>query len=117
MIDSLRDDQRPGDEVYFAADVMSDVCPSRRVLDLIADKWTMLVLPALHQGPWRISELMRAIGGVSQKMLTQTLRELERNGFIERRDPATGRLQADSPRTLACRADPGSGPLGGKAFS
>ncbi len=69
-----------------SADVMSEVCPSRRVLALIADKWTMLILPALLQGPRRNNELMRAVGGVSQKMLTQTLRELERNGLIERRD-------------------------------
>jgi DNA-binding HxlR family transcriptional regulator len=68
------------------ADVMSEMCPSRRVLALIADKWTMLILPALHNGPRRNNELMRAVGGISQKMLTQTLRELERNGLIERRD-------------------------------
>ncbi len=68
------------------ADVMCEVCPSRRVLALIADKWTMLILPALQDGPRRNAELMRAVGGVSQKMLTQTLRELERNGLIERRD-------------------------------
>lgn len=69
-----------------SADVMSEICPSRRVLALIADKWTMLILPALQEGPRRNSELMRAVGGVSQKMLTQTLRELERNGLIERHD-------------------------------
>jgi DNA-binding HxlR family transcriptional regulator len=69
-----------------SADVMSEICPSRRVLALIADKWTMLILPALQDGPRRNAELMRAVGGVSQKMLTQTLRELERNGLIERRD-------------------------------
>ncbi len=68
------------------ADVMCELCPSRKVLELIADKWTMLILPALHSGPRRNSELMRLIGGISQKMLTQTLRELERNGFVERRD-------------------------------
>ena len=55
------------------ADVMSEICPSRRVLALIADKWTMLILPALQDGPRRNAELMRAVGGVSQKMLTQTL--------------------------------------------
>ena len=70
----------------LSGDVMTDACPSRRVLELIADKWTMLILPALAKGPRRNSELMRAVGGVSQKMLTQTLRELERNGLIERRD-------------------------------
>ncbi len=69
-----------------SADVMCEICPSRRVLALIADKWTMLILPALQDGPRRNAELMRAVGGVSQKMLTQTLRELERNGLIERHD-------------------------------
>jgi DNA-binding HxlR family transcriptional regulator len=72
--------------VAAGADVMSQVCPSRRVLALIADKWTMLILPALQDGPRRNAELMRAVGGVSQKMLTQTLRDLERNGLIERHD-------------------------------
>ena len=70
----------------IGADVMSEICPSRRVLALIADKWTMLILPALQDGPRRNAELMRAVGGVSQKMLTQTLRDLERNGLIERHD-------------------------------
>lgn len=68
------------------ADVMSEVCPSRRVLALVADKWSLLILPALRDGPHRNNELMRSIGGISQKMLTQTLRDLERNGFVERRD-------------------------------
>jgi len=65
---------------------MSGVCPSRRILDLIADKWTMLILPALRSGPKRNNEILRSVDGISQKMLTQTLRNLERNGFIERRD-------------------------------
>jgi DNA-binding HxlR family transcriptional regulator len=65
---------------------MSELCPSRRILELIADKWTMLILSALDDGPRRNYELMRIVCGISQKMLTQTLRELERNGFVERRD-------------------------------
>jgi DNA-binding HxlR family transcriptional regulator len=76
----------PNGPELAGADVMCEVCPSRRVLALIADKWTMLILPALQDGPRRNSELMRAVGGVSQKMLTQTLRDLERNGLIERHD-------------------------------
>jgi DNA-binding HxlR family transcriptional regulator len=76
----------PDGPEFPGPDVMSEICPSRRVLALIADKWTMLILPALQDGPRRNSELMRAVGGVSQKMLTQTLRELERNGLIERHD-------------------------------
>ena len=69
-----------------AGNVMDELCPSRRVLERIADKWTMLILPALRDGPRRNNELMRMVGGISQKMLTQTLRELARNGFVERRD-------------------------------
>lgn len=68
------------------ADVYAQACPSRAVLELIADKWTLLILPALRQGRRRNGDLMRVIGGVSQKMLTQTLRELERNGLVNRID-------------------------------
>lgn len=66
--------------------VYAETCPSRAVLELIADKWTLLILPALRGGPMRNGDLMRHIGGVSQKMLTQTLRELERNGLVVRHD-------------------------------
>ena len=68
--------------------VYTQACPSRAILELIADKWTLLILPALRRGPMRNGDLMRLIGGVSQKMLTQTLRELERNGLVERIDYA-----------------------------
>jgi DNA-binding HxlR family transcriptional regulator len=68
------------------SELMNEACPSRRVVELIADKWTMLILPALQDGPRRNNELMRAVGAISQKMLTHTLRELERNGLIERCD-------------------------------
>lgn len=68
------------------ADVYAEACPSRAILELIADKWTLLILPALRKGPVRNGDLMRIIGGVSQKMLTQTLRELERNGLVVRND-------------------------------
>lgn len=66
--------------------VYSAACPSRRLLELIADKWSVLILPALSAGPLRNGELLRRIDGVSQKMLTQTLRELERNGLVTRHD-------------------------------
>ena len=59
-------------------------CPSRQVLELIADKWTALVFYALEPGPRRFAELRRTIEGISQKMLTQTLRDLERNGLVAR---------------------------------
>jgi DNA-binding HxlR family transcriptional regulator len=63
-------------------DQTSDV---RQILDLIADKWTALIILALSRGTKRYSELHRTIGGVSQKMLTQTLRGLESSGLVNRK--------------------------------
>jgi DNA-binding HxlR family transcriptional regulator len=58
---------------------------SRAVLDLIADKWTAIAVHALAGGTKRHSELMRVIGGISAKVLTQTLRGLEKDGLVERK--------------------------------
>ena len=60
-------------------------CPSRVALDPIADKWAVLVAACLVDGPKRHSWLRHQIGGISGKMLTRTLRELERAGLVERR--------------------------------
>ena len=68
-----------------AADVYSARCPSRAALALIADKWAVLVAGCLVDGPKRHSWLRHQIGGISGKMLTRTLRELERAGLVERR--------------------------------
>lgn len=79
-------------------DAFLAACPSRKLLDRIADKWVTLILAALGSGgspqpgvgcageprPMRYSELLRLLAGVSQKMLTQTLRSLERDGLITR---------------------------------
>ena len=59
-------------------------CPTRIVLDRIADKWTVLVLGLLYSGPVRFNQLRRAIDGMTQKMLSQTLKGLERDGLIAR---------------------------------
>ena len=64
-------------------------CPSRQLLDRISDKWVTLVLCALEERPQRYSQLARTIAGVSQKMLTQTLRTLERDGMLTRSVTAT----------------------------
>jgi DNA-binding HxlR family transcriptional regulator len=64
--------------------VMYAQCPSRLVLDRIADKWTALVIQVLARGTMRYAQLQREIGGISQKMLTQTLRSLERDGLVQR---------------------------------
>lgn len=65
--------------------VLSPGCPSRVVLDRIADKWTALIIQVLARGTLRYSELRREIGDISQKMLTQTLRSLERDGLVRRK--------------------------------
>jgi DNA-binding HxlR family transcriptional regulator len=59
-------------------------CPSRQILDRIGDTWSVLVVVMLADGPQRYTELARKIQGVSPKMLTQTLRGLERDGLITR---------------------------------
>lgn len=67
------------------ASVWDDRCGAQQVLDLIANKWTALVIHALEKDVRRYSELQRIIGGISQKMLTQTLRSLEREGLLARK--------------------------------
>lgn len=60
-------------------------CPVRNVLDRVGDKWSMLILIALAAGPSRFSALARGVPDISKRMLTQTLRDLERDGFVARR--------------------------------
>jgi DNA-binding HxlR family transcriptional regulator len=67
------------------ADVLDPNCPSRLVLDRIAEKWTGLVVIALADGTLRFGELRERVGGVTAKVLTQTLRSLERDGLVTRR--------------------------------
>jgi DNA-binding HxlR family transcriptional regulator len=64
--------------------VLSAHCPTRKVLDLIADKWTTLIIYLLADGTKRYGELQKQIDGISQKMLTQTLRKLEEDGLVKR---------------------------------
>lgn len=59
-------------------------CPSRALLDRIGERWTVLVIGILADGPHRFSQLRRRVDGVSQKMLTQTLRGLEADGLVTR---------------------------------
>ena len=66
--------------------ICSASCPSRSVLELLAEKWAMLVIFRLRIKAHRTAELRREIGGVSEKMLIQTLRKLERYGLVDRRD-------------------------------
>lgn len=73
----------------LAWNAYNSLCPTRQVLNRIADKWTVLVVSSLEAGTKRFSVLRREIDGVSQKMLTQTLRGLERDGLVTRKIYAT----------------------------
>ncbi|MCO8066433.1 winged helix-turn-helix transcriptional regulator [Acinetobacter schindleri] len=64
--------------------VLSTECPSREILEHLANKWSILVLRCLSDGVHRFSELKQRIEGVSEKMLAQTLKMLEQDGFILR---------------------------------
>lgn len=66
-------------------DIFSAVCITRKALTRIADKWTILVIASLAEKPYHFGELKRKIECISQKMLTQTLRKLESDGFIMRK--------------------------------
>lgn len=66
-------------------DVFLADCPARTTLDLVADTWSVVVVFGLGRGPRRYSDLRDRIGGISNKMLTQTLRKLERSHLVERR--------------------------------
>ena len=70
-------------------------CPSRLLLDQIADKWSVLILASLHHGPLRFNAIKRRIEGVTQKALTQCLRRLERNGIVERIVIATSPISVE----------------------
>jgi DNA-binding HxlR family transcriptional regulator len=73
------------EQAKVAYDAFVAGCPSRQLLDRISDKWVALVLAALaDEGTMRFSQLGRRLAGVSQKMLTQTLRSLERDGLVVR---------------------------------
>ncbi len=68
----------------YEPDVFNAECPARKALSLVADKWTLLVLLALLGGAKRHGALKRKLTGITQKMLTQTLRRLERDGLVRR---------------------------------
>ena len=64
--------------------VYSSACPSRRVMAVLAEKWTLLIVAQLAQGPMRTAQIRRQVDGVSEKMLIQTLRKLEGFGLVAR---------------------------------
>jgi DNA-binding HxlR family transcriptional regulator len=69
----------------WPVDPYAQDCPTRLVLDRIADKWTVLLLILLSRRSWRFNELRREIGGLTQKMASQTLKGLERDGLVKRK--------------------------------
>jgi DNA-binding HxlR family transcriptional regulator len=78
-----------------AGSVFDETCSARHALELISGKWAMLILSALAEGPMRNADLMRRIGGIAQKVLTETLRDLERNGLVIREDRRTMPLHVE----------------------
>ncbi|WP_351226686.1 helix-turn-helix domain-containing protein [Streptomyces sp. NPDC002133] len=91
--------------VRMKPDVNEAMCPSRIVLEHVTSRWGVLVLAALLGQSHRFSELRRAIGGVSEKMLAQTLQTLERDGFVHR----------DAKPVIPPRVDYSLTPLGREA--
>jgi DNA-binding HxlR family transcriptional regulator len=77
-------DDAPAADIARVGNCNAPTCVSRAVLDHLASRWGSLVLRALMRGERRYSELRGIIGGISEKMLAQTLRELERDGLISR---------------------------------
>lgn len=71
-------------EAMRRGDVLAAQCPSREILKHVTSQWGILVLMALMEGTHRFSALRRKIGGVSEKMLAQTLQQLEQDGFVSR---------------------------------
>lgn len=76
-------------------DAFIAACPTRKLLDRLSDKWVTLIMAALAGGSLRYGDLSRKIAGVSQKMLTQTLRSLERDGLVSRSVTPTVPVRVD----------------------
>ena len=93
--------RRSADRVVYNAFMAT--CPTRQVLATIAEKWAALVVAALADGPRRHGELMKTIRGASQKMLTQTLRKLERDGLLTRTVTPTVPVRVDYELTALGR--------------
>ncbi len=92
-------------------DVYSANCPTRQILDRVGDKWAVLILLLLRGEPMRFNQLRRTIEGISQKMLSQVLKSLERDGLIKRRVIATVPVTVEYSitelgQTLAAAVDP-----------
>lgn len=89
----MADEPKPDDAAKRLGDLEYSVyaaqCPTRQALDRIADKWTALIVGLLEERPQRFGELQRSIEGISHKVLTASLRSLERDGLVLRTAPAS----------------------------
>ncbi|WP_409059902.1 winged helix-turn-helix transcriptional regulator [Streptomyces sp. SYP-A7185] len=85
----------PVDTADLAFDVFSRQCPSRGTLEHVTGRWGALTLGALHDGSFRFNELRRRVDGVSEKMLSQTLHALERDGLVHREAQLTNPPRVD----------------------
>ncbi|MFD3945560.1 winged helix-turn-helix transcriptional regulator [Streptomyces sp. NPDC058579] len=79
----------------LAFDVFARACPSRVTLEHVTGRWGSLTLGALHDGTFRFNELRRRVDGVSEKMLSQTLHALERDGLVHREAQPTNPPRVD----------------------
>ena len=83
------------EKFFERGNVLASACPSRQILQHLTSRWGALVLVSLHSGTKRFSELRRAIDGVSERMLTKTLQELESDGMLIRKSYNTVPPQVD----------------------
>lgn len=93
MATTTAQQRREQDRVVY--DAMLALCPTRHVMETVGGKWSALLVHALADGPQRHGQLRTRIAGVSQKMLTQTLRELERDGLVTRTVTASVPVRVD----------------------
>jgi len=101
MATTTAQQRREQDRVVY--DAMLEACPTRHVMETIGGKWSALLVHALADGPCRHGQLRTRIAGVSQKMLTQTLRELERDGLVTRTVTASVPVRVDYALTALGR--------------
>ncbi|MFF0018242.1 winged helix-turn-helix transcriptional regulator [Streptomyces sp. NPDC005374] len=87
--------QQPLEAPDFSFDVFAKACPSRGTLEHVTGRWGALTLGALYEGSLRFNELRRRVDGVSEKMLSQTLQGLERDGLVHREAQPTNPPRVD----------------------
>ncbi|MDF3302589.1 winged helix-turn-helix transcriptional regulator [Streptomyces tropicalis] len=91
----MSDTQEHREEPDLPYDVFAKACPSRCTLENVTGRWGALTLGALHEGSLRFNELRRRVDGVSEKMLSQTLHALERDGLVHREAQPTNPPRVD----------------------